>query len=40
VRLPGGTLQITVAQDGHVSMRGPARHVFSGVMVDSKPASA
>jgi diaminopimelate epimerase len=40
VRLPGGTLQITVAQDGQVSMRGPARHVFSGVMVDAKPASA
>ncbi len=30
VRLPGGELAITVAQDGQVQMRGPARFVFRG----------
>jgi len=31
VRLPGGTLDIAIDAGGHASMRGPARHVFSGV---------
>ncbi len=30
VRLDGGTLQITVAADGHVSMTGPAEFVYEG----------
>jgi diaminopimelate epimerase len=30
IRLPGGRLDITVASDGRTTMRGPARHVFSG----------
>jgi diaminopimelate epimerase len=31
VRLPGGTLQISVARaTGRATMRGPARRVFSG----------
>jgi diaminopimelate epimerase len=32
VRLPGGRLDITVGHDSRVTMRGPARHVFSGVV--------
>ena len=30
VHLPGGDLTITVDRQGGVTMRGPARHVFSG----------
>ena len=30
VNLPGGPLAVTMRSDGHVIMRGPARHVFSG----------
>lgn len=30
VHLPGGTLDVTIGQDGRALMRGPARHVFSG----------
>ena len=30
VQLPGGELAVTVARDGHVRMRGPARLVFRG----------
>ncbi|MBV9950013.1 MAG: diaminopimelate epimerase [Myxococcales bacterium] len=32
VRLPGGTLEVTVDADGRTTMRGPARHVFSGTL--------
>jgi diaminopimelate epimerase len=32
VRLPGGRLDVTIHEDGRVTMRGPARHVFSGVL--------
>jgi len=32
VRLPGGPLEITLADDGRATMRGPARRVYSGVM--------
>jgi len=30
VRLPGGPLQVTIDESGRATMRGPARHVFSG----------
>jgi diaminopimelate epimerase len=30
VRLPGGRLDVTIADDGRATMRGPARRVFSG----------
>jgi len=30
VNLPGGALSVTVREDGHAIMRGPARHVFTG----------
>jgi diaminopimelate epimerase len=30
VRLPGGSLYVSVTEGGRVTMRGPARHVFSG----------
>ena len=30
VVLPGGQLEIAVAEDGRTTLRGPARHVFSG----------
>jgi diaminopimelate epimerase len=30
VRLPGGALQVTIGEGGRATMRGPARHVFSG----------
>jgi diaminopimelate epimerase len=30
VRLPGGPLEVTIASGGRATMRGPARHVFSG----------
>ena len=30
VRLPGGRLQVTIDDAGRATMRGPARHVFSG----------
>ncbi len=30
VRLPGGALQVTIEDAGRVTLRGPARHVFSG----------
>lgn len=33
VRLPGGPLTIVPLPNHHVSMRGPARHVFDGVAV-------
>jgi len=32
VRLPGGRLDVTVDDVGRATMRGPARHVFSGVI--------
>jgi diaminopimelate epimerase len=32
VRLPGGPLEITVDAAGRATMRGPARHVFSGTL--------
>jgi diaminopimelate epimerase len=32
VRLPGGRLDVTLEEGGRVRMRGPARHVFSGVL--------
>ncbi|HEX7666135.1 MAG TPA: diaminopimelate epimerase [Polyangiaceae bacterium] len=32
VHLPGGTLEITVTKDGGCKMRGPAHHVFSGIL--------
>jgi len=32
VHLPGGRLDVTVHDSGKVTMRGPARHVFSGVL--------
>jgi diaminopimelate epimerase len=32
VRLPGGPLEITVGDDGRVTMRGPARRVFTGTV--------
>jgi diaminopimelate epimerase len=32
VRLPGGTLDVTIDEDGRAVMRGPAKHVFSGVV--------
>lgn len=31
VNLPGGALRIVVGEDGRAIMRGPARHVFSGI---------
>ncbi|MBS2015526.1 MAG: diaminopimelate epimerase [Deltaproteobacteria bacterium] len=31
VHLPGGVLGVTIQPNGHAIMRGPARHVFSGV---------
>jgi diaminopimelate epimerase len=30
VNLPGGSLYVTIRDDGRAIMRGPARHVFSG----------
>jgi diaminopimelate epimerase len=30
VRLPGGALEVTIEESGRATMRGPARHVFSG----------
>jgi diaminopimelate epimerase len=30
VRLPGGPLEVTIDETGRATMRGPARHVFSG----------
>ncbi len=30
VRLPGGTLDITIAKDGRATMQGPAKFVFAG----------
>jgi diaminopimelate epimerase len=32
IRLPGGTLSVTIDHEGRAIMRGPARHVFSGKM--------
>jgi diaminopimelate epimerase len=32
VHLPGGTLTVTVDAEGRTTMRGPARHVFSGTI--------
>jgi diaminopimelate epimerase len=32
VRLPGGSLHVSIAKDGRATMRGPAKHVFSGVV--------
>jgi diaminopimelate epimerase len=31
IRLPGGILHVTICKDGRATMRGPARHVFSGI---------
>jgi diaminopimelate epimerase len=36
VRLPGGTLEVTIDDGGRATMRGPARHVFSGT-IDVQP---
>jgi diaminopimelate epimerase len=30
IRLPGGTMSVTIDREGRAMMRGPARHVFSG----------
>lgn len=30
VRLPGGSLEVALGDDGHATMRGPARRVFTG----------
>ena len=40
VNLPGGALFVTVQDGGRTSMRGPARHVFSGVATDAFEAQA
>ncbi|HEY1696431.1 MAG TPA: diaminopimelate epimerase [Polyangiaceae bacterium] len=32
VQLPGGRLEVRIAVDGRATMRGPARHVFSGII--------
>jgi diaminopimelate epimerase len=32
VRLPGGRLDVTIAEDGRATMRGPARRVFRGLL--------
>jgi diaminopimelate epimerase len=32
VRLPGGTLDVTIGEFGAATMRGPAKHVFSGAV--------
>jgi diaminopimelate epimerase len=32
VRLPGGALSVRMEDDGRATLRGPARHVFSGVV--------
>jgi diaminopimelate epimerase len=37
VRLPGGTLDVTIAEGGQATMRGPARYVFSG-SIDAPPS--
>jgi diaminopimelate epimerase len=34
VHLDGGTLKITIAQDGEVSMTGPAEFVYEGETID------
>ncbi len=34
VRLPGGRLDVTIADDGRATMRGPARFVFAGDLAD------
>jgi diaminopimelate epimerase len=36
VHLPGGTLAVTITDDDHAIMRGPARHVFSGDYEDAR----
>ena len=33
VKLPGGTLNITIEEDGHLKMRGPATESFTGEIV-------
>ena len=38
VRLPGGSLAITIRADGRAIMRGPARHVFSGKVASGEGA--
>jgi len=38
VRLPGGTLDITVFRDFSVLMTGPARRVFTGTLYQRRPA--
>ena len=37
VRLPGGPLDITIDEDGRATMRGPARHVYSGTVATALP---
>jgi diaminopimelate epimerase len=37
VSLPGGSLFITIRDDGRAIMRGPARHVFSGRVGEGAP---
>lgn len=32
VRLPGGPLEVTIDESGRATMRGPARHVYSGTI--------
>jgi diaminopimelate epimerase len=39
VRLPGGVLEISVAEDGRATMTGPAHHVFDGTMEPRASAS-
>jgi diaminopimelate epimerase len=36
VNLPGGALSVTMDDHGHAIMRGPARHVFSGSLVEKQ----
>jgi diaminopimelate epimerase len=37
VRLPGGDLTVTIDDASRATMRGPARHVFSGTIAESRP---
>jgi diaminopimelate epimerase len=39
VNLPGGPLSVTMREDGHAIMRGPARHVFSGQVFSGQVSS-
>jgi diaminopimelate epimerase len=37
--LPGGCMQVTIAEDNHATMTGPARHVFSGSVLTPRRSS-